>query len=58
MIKPLHTLSRQEVREMAQAAAERGDPLDHANVFAPGTANHDHFNTDYRQHANALAGVA
>lgn len=53
-IKPLERVSRDEVRLLAQAAANRGEPLAQANVFPDGTANHRHFAHDYRERARAL----
>ena len=53
-IKPLARVSRDELRLLAQAAANRGEPLAQANVFAPGSANHRLFEHDYRERARAL----
>lgn len=39
MIKPLHTLTRAEIRELAQSAADRGDSLIESNPFQTGTKN-------------------
>lgn len=57
-INPLHLVSREEVRLMANAAAERGELLDTANVFAVNTPDHALFAREYLVHASALDGVA
>ena len=56
-IKPLHTLTRQEVRELAQAAVERGEALQAANVFDPGTSNHFHFIEHFNEFTAELLGI-
>ena len=56
-IKPLHTLTRQEVRELAQAAVERGEALQSANVFDPGTSNYFHFIADFNEFSAALSAA-
>lgn len=52
-IKPHHRLSCAEVRQLARAAAERGEALDECNVFAVGTGHHATFVTEYLAHALA-----
>lgn len=47
VIKPLHSLTRSEVRELAYAAADRGEPVDTANPFVSGTHSFDWFQADY-----------
>lgn len=44
-IRPIESLSRAEVRELAHAAVERCDQQ--ANPFEPGTANHRHYEHDF-----------
>lgn len=46
-IKPISQLGRDEVQELAQAAADNGEPLHVANVFEPGTTQHVAFNHAY-----------
>lgn len=46
-IKPLDRLTAAELRQLATAAAERGEALDTANVFAVGTEQHALFTTEY-----------
>ena len=57
-IKPLHLVTREEVCLMANAAAERAELLDTANVFAADTSNHALFAREYLAYANALEEVA
>lgn len=54
-IKPLHTLSRAEIRELAIAAADRGDSIDSCNPFAPGTDRFDWFQSYYRDRQAQLS---
>lgn len=42
-IKRLDILTREEVRVLALAAADRGDSIDSCNPFAPGTDRFDWF---------------
>lgn len=46
-IRPLESLSRAEVRELARAAAERCDQ--HINPFKPGTNNYEYWEQDYQK---------
>lgn len=46
-IKPLHRATSADVRILARAAAERGEPPDAANVFPVGTNNHAVFTTEW-----------
>lgn len=57
-VKSLHLVTREEVRLMANAAAERSELLDAANVFAAHTPNHALFAREYLAHAKALEEVA
>lgn len=54
-IKPLAQLSADEIRALAHAAAERGDDMNEANVFEPGTPSHIHFRSEYLKRDYALA---
>lgn len=54
-ITPLHKLNRQAVENLAKAAAERGDRLEDANVFEPGSDQRRQFRTAYLKHDYALA---
>jgi beta-galactosidase GanA len=56
-INPLHLVFREELRLMTNAAAERGELLDMANVFAVDTSNHALFAREYLAHTSALEGV-
>lgn len=42
-IRTLHTLTPAEVRDLAHAAAERGEALATANPFDPDTEHHEVF---------------
>lgn len=53
-IKPIAQSTPDDVRAMAQAAAERDEPLDTANVFAVGTQSHALFTSEYLVHFAAL----
>ena len=53
-IKPLHQATRGEIRDMARAAAERGEPLAEANPFEPGTPQCLDFSTDYHERHSEL----
>ncbi|CAN5298406.1 hypothetical protein BH10PSE16_BH10PSE16_01130 [soil metagenome] len=55
-IKPLAHVTHAEVIALAQAAANRQEPLDDANVFEIGTNNHAVFNTEYLAHMHELEG--
>lgn len=57
-IKPLSLVTREEVRLLAQAAAERDEPLDTANIFAHGSDHHRHFRCDFLQRQRALEALA
>lgn len=46
-IKPITSLTRAELRDLAQAAADRGEPLHECNPCEPGTTQHINFETDY-----------
>lgn len=56
-IKPLHTLDRAEIRELAHAAAERGDSIAEANPYPPGSINATRFDHDYQERAKELCCV-
>ena len=53
-IKPLTQATRADVRAMAQAAANRDEPLDTANVFGIGTVKRLQFMNDYHDQIEAL----
>lgn len=53
-VKPLYQLTRDEINALAHAAAERGDDLDKANVFEPGTPSHTQFRSEYLKRDFAL----
>ena len=53
-IKPLHMVTRTDITQMAHAAAERGEPVDQANVFALGSRSWRAFQVDYLSHAQTL----
>lgn len=53
-IRPLHTLSPAEIRDLAHQAAERYEPLATANPFDVDTERHKQFAAAYRQHAHDL----
>ena len=53
-IKPLAHVTRDEVRLMARAAADRGESLAAANVFAIGSAHHRHFEQHFLERERAL----
>lgn len=55
-IKPISKLSREEIRDLARAAADRGQPLAEANVCEPDTADYKHFEFNYLERSCALAG--
>jgi len=46
-IKRLDNLTPHEIRELAHAAADRGEPHETANPYEFGTANHLWFQTYY-----------
>lgn len=54
-IKRLDTLTREEVRVLALAAADRGDSIDSCNPFAPGTDRFDWFQSYYRDRQAQLS---
>lgn len=54
-IKPITQATRADVRAMAQAAANRGEPLDTANVFEIRTVKRLQFMNDYHDQIEALA---
>lgn len=53
-IKPLHALSRDEVRDLATHAAERGECLEQANPFGSADLNHVLFTTAFVRRADEL----
>ena len=53
-IKPLYRLTHAEVRAMAQAAAERDEPLDACNVFPVESNQHAIFTSEYLAQLDAL----
>ena len=53
-IKPLHTLTRSEIRELAHAAAERGEPVAEANPYPADSTNGINFQHDYQERALEL----
>lgn len=55
---PLAQVSRQAIRDMAEAAVSNGVPVTEANPFEPGTASHGHFNDDFQDFSRELAAVA
>lgn len=52
MLEP--NVSREEIRELARAAAERGQPMTEANPYEEGTHAHHRFELDYREHERHL----
>lgn len=46
-IKPITRLTRAERRDLAHAAAERGEPVHEACPHEPGTPEHQQFYDDY-----------
>lgn len=46
-IAPLASLTRTELRELAQGCADRGEPLHECNPCEPGTTQHTNFEHDY-----------
>ena len=53
-IKPLHTLTREERRALAQAAADRGDQIQQACPFAAGSPEYDDFEDDFLRRRHTL----
>lgn len=53
-VRSIHRMTREQRRELAHRAAERGDPIHEACPHAPGTVEHDEFHDDYVQHRFAL----
>lgn len=53
VIKPLASLSTQEICELAKQAAQRGDLLDNANVFQCEVARAA-FEAAYREYRDSL----
>lgn len=56
-IKPIKTLSRAELRELAHAAADRGETLADANPCEPGTTQHKEFQNAFLEREFEIAGV-
>ena len=56
-VKPLYQLTRDEINALAHAAAERGDELDDANVFEPGTTSHTQFRSEYLKRDFSLSAA-
>jgi hypothetical protein len=54
-IKRLDNLTREEVRALAHAAADRGEPLREANNFPWVSEQHDWFEADYRDRQAELS---
>lgn len=46
-IKPIASLTRPELRDLAHAAADRGDPLHECNPCEPDTTPYLNFEHDY-----------
>lgn len=44
---PLAQIDRDTIRDLAYAAADRGENRDEANPFAPGTTKHQNFEHDF-----------
>ena len=57
-ITTLEHVSREAIRDMAHAAAERGEHLADANPFPVGSRNNDHFALDFHQRDRELADTA
>jgi hypothetical protein len=57
-IKPIAQLSPDEIADLARAAADNGEPLLAANLFAPGTTQHDTFSREYRRRRRELSEAA
>jgi hypothetical protein len=53
-IRPLINLSREDLRALARAAVERGEPLSTANVFEHEEVRHRWFENDYLKHQREL----
>ena len=53
-VKPLHALTRDEVRDLATHAADRGERLEEANPFGPADLNHVLFTTAFARRADEL----
>lgn len=53
-IRPLRLATREEITALAQAAFERGEPIDQANPFMRGSTNWQAFNFDYFECCLAL----
>lgn len=56
-IKPIDTLTRAELRELAHAAADRGETVAKANPFEPGSTQHQDFTNDFLEREFEIAGV-
>ena len=54
-IKPLTQVTRRDVRAMAHGAADRGENLADANVFAPGSENFKKFELDFLERSCEFA---
>jgi len=57
-IRPLTQITLAEVRHLGQAAANRDEALDTANMFPIGTDHHAVFTTEYLSQLSALEEVA
>lgn len=55
-IKPLTAVTPAEVQALACAAAERGEPLDTANLFPIGTSQHTLFTNEWLARTFELEG--
>ncbi len=54
-IKRLDNLTREEVRTLAHAAADRGEPMPDANPFPAMTERYECFKRDYRDRQAELS---
>ncbi len=55
-IQPIEAVSRREITELAEAAADNQQPLQDANPFEPGSDNSRHFEIDYWARVRWLDG--
>jgi hypothetical protein len=53
-IKPLHSLTRIEIRELAHAAADRGELVAQANPYPANSTNGINFQHSYQERALEL----
>ncbi|MBX3653229.1 MAG: hypothetical protein KF686_03530 [Ramlibacter sp.] len=53
-IKPLDQLDDAEISVLAASAAERGEPVEDANPFPPGSRKHEIFMRAYRAREDEL----